>query len=314
MNKQYSPNSSCLSCGGSLSISEERIFDTRFGIDALYSIGLCPACGLECTAPVPDEKELNHLYEKYYNFGGESNTAYTRLREKFLFSVFYRFWLFLDGDITFYSMKGRGRLLDVGCNEGRGLQFYKKNGFTVEGLEPNEKAAEVARSLGFIVYSKPLEELQKNDAYDIVVLSNVLEHSLKTKDMLYHLKRILKPGGGILISCPNSKSWMRSLFGKYWINWHVPFHIVHFSAKTLTKTLKDAGFKDIIIKNATPALWIAHSLLARLFAKQGKVTRQLRSPFIVAPLILLIRIFFFPLLCLGNKIGRGDCLIVSAKK
>ncbi len=222
--------------------------------------------------------------------------------------------LIVDGDISFHKMKGSGRLLDVGCNEGRGLQIYQQNGYSAEGLELNETAAAEARKAGFRIYTDPLEQFEPEKLYDVVVLSNVIEHSLDPKDMLNHVNRILEPGGQVWISCPNVDSWQRKLFGRYWINWHVPFHIVHFSQKTLTNILKETGFEIQEIRQDSPALWVAHSIIVRLFAQFGRPTKQLRNPFLVAVLLILIRIFFFPLLWLGNRLGRGDCLVVVAQK
>ena len=88
-----------------------------------------------------DSNSHKDLYETYYNFGGEKGTIYTGFREYFFSSVLCRFWLIVDGDISFHNQKGSGRLLDVGCNEGRGLSIYQKNGFEAEGLEMNEQSA-----------------------------------------------------------------------------------------------------------------------------------------------------------------------------
>jgi len=178
---------------------------------------------MEQTLPVPSPGELKKLYEEYYNFGGEKGTIYTKSREAFFSSFLYRFWMALDGDIFFHSLKGRGRLLDIGCNEGRGLSLYYRNGFEPEGLELNEKAAQDARMAGFTVYTQTLEEFQPEEPFDVVVLSNVLEHAPDPKEMLEKVQRILKPGGQVWISCPNSQSWLRKLFGRSWINWHVPY-------------------------------------------------------------------------------------------
>lgn len=116
------------------------------------------------------------------------------------------------------------------------------------------------------------------------------------------------------ISSPNSQSWLRWLFGPSWINWHVPFHIYHFSKHTLTSLLAKTGFKIQKLRQESPALWVAHSLIVRLFAKQGRPTKQLRSPILVATLMLVIRALFFPILWLGNRLGHGDCLVVAGKK
>ena len=45
--------------------------------------------------------------------------------------------LILEGDFSFHRPKGTGRLVDIGCNEGRGLKIYSRNGFQAEGLELN---------------------------------------------------------------------------------------------------------------------------------------------------------------------------------
>lgn len=290
------------------------VWDTRFGIATPYAIARCPGCGLEQTIPLPDQEELNRLYETYYNFGGEKNTRYTRLRARFVNSWVYRVWLAIDGDISFHRVSGSGRLLDVGCNEGRGLEFYRSHGFSAEGLELNRNAAEIARSKGFTVYGSTLEGFATQNKYDVVVLSNVLEHSLDPGAMLARIHQLLNPGGQVWISCPNSRSWLRSIFGPYWINWHVPFHVAHFSPDTLQKVLQKSHFDVIRMRQETPALWVAHSLIAKLFAKSGRPTRQLRSALLVAALILLIRSLCFPLLWLGNLGKRGDCLVVAARK
>ena len=210
--------------------------------------------------------------------------------------------------------RGNGRLLDIGCNEGRGLQIYARNGFQVEGLELNETAAAVAREAGFTVYTDALEDFIPANSYDVAVLSNVLEHSLDPKAMLSSVRRLLQPEGQVWITCPNSRSWLRSQFGPSWINWHVPFHIVHFSPQSLTHLLAKTGFTRVEVHQITPALWVASSLIARVFARRGKPTRQLRNPWIVFSLVLLARAILFPVLYVGNRLGRGDCLVVVASR
>lgn len=304
----------CIACGSKVTVELQDIFDTRFGIEKVWDICRCGACGIEQTIPAPAPEELKKLYEAFYNFGGEKGTTYTGFREYFFSSHFYRVWLAIDGDVSFHSVTGSGRLLDMGCNEGRGLSIYQRNGFEVEGLELNEQAAAEARKRGYNVYTGLLEKFRPENLYDVVVLSNVLEHSLNPKDMLFHVARILKPGGQIWISCPNNQSQLRNLFGRFWINWHVPFHVTHFSAKTLVDMLHRSGFELIYSKQATPALWVAHSIVARLLARPGKPTRQLRNPVLVAGLMILVRTLLFPVLWLGNQLDRGDCLVVIAKK
>jgi len=300
----------CIICGALTDEVLPRVVDTRFGVPGEYAISRCSACGLEQTLPLPLPEDLKLLYETYYNFGGERGTTYTRLREWFFASWLYRLWLVLDGDGSFHTRKGHGRLLDIGCNEGRGLKIYRRNGFTPEGLELNPVAARVARFAGFRVYEALLEDFRPANAYDVVVLSNVLEHSLDPKRMLQDVARILKPGGQIWISCPNRESWQRRVFGRAWINWHIPFHIVHFSPATIRDLLAEAGFTGIRVQQISPALCVASSAITRLFAHAGRPTRQLRNPVLILSLIAVARTLMFPLLYVGHRLGRGDCLVV----
>jgi SAM-dependent methyltransferase len=304
----------CLLCNGALAKSVGGLFDTRFGVEGRYEVWRCLECGLEQIFPVPTPAELGRLYESYYNFGGERGTAYTRLREWFFSSLLYRVWIFLDGDISFHGRKGAGRLLDAGCNEGRGLRIYARNGFEVEGLELNPSAAAVAREAGFTVHLGDTTDFAAPAAYDVVILSNVLEHAPDPKKVLRNVRGNLRPGGQLWISCPNSRSWLRKAFGRSWINWHVPFHISHFSVESLRRLLSDAGFQSVETRQITPALWVTQSCIARLFAREGRKNRQLRNPFLTVGLMAFARFVLFLALWLGNRLGRGDCLLVVATK
>jgi SAM-dependent methyltransferase len=304
----------CLLCEGELVPVLEQVRDTRFGLPGFYSICGCRRCGLEHTLPRPSQDELTELYEKHYNFGESTGRSYLGLRRLLHSPLFYRLWLAIDGDISFHNRRGRGRLIDIGCNEGRGLEFYRAGGFNAEGLELNTVAAATARRRGFTVHEVPVENFRPAEAFDVAVMSNVLEHFVDFRPALADAHRLLKPGGEIWISLPNSASWLRRWFGRSWINWHVPFHIVHFSATTLGTALRAAGFEIRETRQITPALWVAQTLIAHFAARSGQVTRRLRDVKLVAPLMLIARGLLFPWLWLNNRGGRGDCLIVVARK
>lgn len=301
----------CLLCGTATRPVLEAVRDNRFGSPGEWTILRCGECGLEQTSPRPTGPELKTLYETYYNYGGESGTTYTGWREKLLMSPLYRLFLQLDGDVSFHLEAGSGRLLDVGCNEGRGLVLYRRNGFKPEGLELNSRAAEVARSRGFMVYESDIAALQPALPFERIVLSNVLEHALDPKEMLGHISRLLVTGGEVWISLPNRRSALRALFGRHWVNWHLPFHIVHFDSATLRRALTETGFSVVEERQVTPALWVALSAIAAVFPRTPKMQRV--AP-LVAGLMGMARGLLFPLLWAANRNGRGDCLVVKARK
>ena len=287
--------------------------DQRFGAPGTYEILTCPRCGLEQTHPRPTGPELKDLYERFYNAGAEPGSAYQSVRERFLASGWYRLWLRWDGDPAFHQRRGAGRLLDLGCNEGRSLSLYAANGFAAEGLEINEKAAALARRRGFPVYTGTLEELNPPEPYAVVVLANVLEHAPDPVAMLAQVRRLLGPGGRVWISCPNAWSLWRRVFGRDWINWHVPYHLWHFSPRTLEAVLARAGLRLMEVKSLTPALWLAQSCCLRLDPRTGGRNRAMRSAPLLAAMMLAARLLVLPFFSRADRRLRGDCLVASAR-
>ncbi len=310
----------CLDCGGPVGLRLGGVTDTRFGVPGTFEIARCRDCALEQTQPRPAPDALQALYARHYNFGGSrASSPYVRLRERLMTWRLYRWWLAVDGDISFHTVQAgtaaaAPRLLDVGCNEGRGLVRYRRNGFAAEGLEPNPVAAAQARARGFVVHGADIADFRPAGVYDVVVLSNVLEHALDPADMLGHVHRILRPGGALWISCPNADSVLRRLFGRAWINWHVPFHIVHFTNATLTRMLRTNGFQVVREAQATPALWVAQSMIAAIVRTDEDRRRALRDPILISMLMVIVRGLLFPDLWLANRLGRGDCLVVRAAR
>lgn len=304
----------CKICQKNCSKLKEGIYDTRFGVEGSFDIYRCNACNLIQLDFDSVNYDTKKLYETYYNYGGSKKSLYTKFRTAFFYSRLYRLWMFLDGDISFHSQRGRGELIDIGCNEGRNLRIYEKNGFSVEGFEVNERAATEAKKCGYKVYSKIFEQFLPHKIYDIAILSNVLEHSLSPIKLLRNVNRILKPEGRIWISVPNIDSWQRFIFGRFWINWHIPFHVYFFSDTTIKTLLSHTGFDVTKSINSTPSLWMSQSIIAALYTRNGKKNIAQRLPFLLGFLIFFIRIFLFPLLCIGNFMGRGDCLIIEAVK
>jgi len=300
-------------CGRACRVVLDGLFDDRFGAPGAYAILKCPACGLEQTWPRPPEVELQELYERFYNAGIDPGGAYRGLRERFFASGLYRLWLRWDGDMGFHGRRGAGRLLDVGCNEGRGLRLYADNGFQVEGLELNEVAAALARRRGFKVHTVPLARFRPDEPYDVVVLANVLEHAWDPVGMLAAVRRLVRREGEVWISCPNAASLWRRVFGRAWVNWHVPYHLWHFSPATLDAVLERAGYEITALATYTPALWMAQSLCVSLAAREGRSNRVMRWAPVAAGLTLMARVLVLPWFRHLNRNRTGDCLLVTAR-
>jgi len=302
---------SCLTCGRELKPELIQLFDDRFYSPGTYDILRCCQCGLMQTWPQPNASEIGEIYKHYYNCDCEKAETYTRIRRQFINSSWYRLWLKLDGDICFHLRQGKGRLLDIGCNEGRGLVFYAQNGFQPEGLEINVKAAAVARAQGFMVHTVPLEHFSPVGLFDVIVLSNVLEHALDPIGMLKHVNRLLQPNGQVWISCPNADSLWRYRFGRYWTHWHIPFHLWHFSPRSLEAMLALAQFQIIEMQTFNPAIWISQGLSLAMERKLNLSNRLYRSAAVISGLTIVMRLLLFIIRQSSSSLS-GDCLIVTA--
>ena len=96
-----------------------------------------------------------------------------------------------------YNCK-QGRILDAGCGEGVLVEKYAQQGWDIVGVDKNYGSAYVREGN---LLDIPFED----NHFDTVMALDVLEHLNYNQQnpALAELKRVLKPGGTIIFSCPN---------------------------------------------------------------------------------------------------------------
>ena len=138
----------------------------------------------------------------------------------------------------------RGRLLEVGCACGFLLQAARQRGFDVIGVELSGWATEyAARNGGLRVLQGTLASQQfEPEAFDVVVLADVIEHLADPSDELRRIHRLLRPGGLVLILTPDIGSVTAKIAGRHW--WALlDDHCCYFSRATLARVLGQTGFR-----------------------------------------------------------------------
>lgn len=141
------------------------------------------------------------------------------------------------------------RLLDVGCSSGSVLKVARDLGFAVKGVEPAAQAAAAACSSGFDVFPGVLQDAHYEDGqFDLVTLFEVIEHLRNPKELLLEIRRILRPGGLLVLSTGNVDSWTRAcqkerwqFFDIYKLGGHVSF----FSLASMRHIARETGF-DVV--------------------------------------------------------------------
>ncbi|MBC7439178.1 MAG: class I SAM-dependent methyltransferase, partial [Flavobacterium sp.] len=121
----------------------------------------------------------------------------------------------------------KGKLLDIGAGTGDFLLVAKQNDWQITGIEPNEKARNIAINKGISFVEK--SELLEKHSFDVITMWHVLEHVSDLELQIKELKRLLKPSGTILIAVPNFNSYDAKHYGSYWAAYDVPRHLWHFS-------------------------------------------------------------------------------------
>lgn len=137
-------------------------------------------------------------------------------------------------------IKPTDAVLDFGCGNGGLLNHLAKHAARIEGLEINPEAARIARTSGYIVYSR-LAEIPATTCYDVIVTNHVLEHVRDVPGTLEHLRERLKPGGQLVAKLPID-DW-REPRQRLWSASDIDHHLHTWTPRLFANTLIEAGFK-----------------------------------------------------------------------
>jgi SAM-dependent methyltransferase len=145
--------------------------------------------------------------------------------------------------------KYQGKILDIGCGNGKRLLKLKEDDWDTYGVEISDIASKHARELGLNIFTSTLEQAEFEDEFfDVVILSHVLEHLSDPNITLKEIYRVLKNDGKLIISIPNVDSFEAKHLKKYWTAWELPRHLYHFTPVTIKSMLNKTGFEVIDIE------------------------------------------------------------------
>ena len=140
-------------------------------------------------------------------------------------------------------------ILDIGAGTGDFLQYISKHNWRVSGVEPNEKARNLAKSKNLNL----LRDLSSfnNEKFDVITLWHVLEHIPNLKEQIEQFHHLLKPNGVLVIAVPNFESYDAKYYKEYWAAYDVPRHLWHFSKKGINRLFTKYNF----VQKSIHPLW-----------------------------------------------------------
>lgn len=230
---------------------------------------------------------------------------------------------------------GARSILDVGS--GRGFMLYYLKRFfgyrRAAGTQISRGAYEFSRdALGLEMYHEELPELGlAGGSFQMVTLWHVLEHIADPERYLEEIRRLLAPGGRLVVEVPNFRSWTRAYTGMDWLGLDPDYHVHFFTPEALTAALRRHGYRVRLVHTFSleySAFISTQSLLSKWTRTPQLVFRALQTggedarsgrerrvrggwtwPLFVGlfPLCLIANLLLF-----GTK--RGEVLLVVADK
>jgi SAM-dependent methyltransferase len=145
----------------------------------------------------------------------------------------------LDGVIDDLHLPARSRILDAGCGSGRNMVELARHG-PVTGIELSNTSVEVARgrAVGDVIAGSVLEMPFEDDSFDLAASLDVIEHLEDDLGALRELRRVVAPGGSLLVTVP-AYPWLWSGHDE------VNHHHRRYTRRSLRCVAEQAGWKQV---------------------------------------------------------------------
>jgi SAM-dependent methyltransferase len=195
----------------------------------------CSDCGFIFTSPQFSPEEYARIYEAVHADGAVGSPPRARFA-----ALAHRV----------QQAEAAGRFLDFGCGSGAFLDAmagYDGIGFEVQADVPGG-ASRSGRLVTGDILADTIEQCGlAPQSFDFIVAWDVLEHLAMAAQQMARLHTLLKPGGRLYLTVPNSGSWIARLSGEKW-NMLLLEHLWYFDPATLTRFLGRCGFAFDTIK------------------------------------------------------------------
>jgi SAM-dependent methyltransferase len=205
----------------------------------------CRRCSLIYADPMPvlDQVDLGSLYHTAYFTQAPAEVTPNVAR---LSMILDRAGLTPSPDL---------RMLEVGFGRGEVLLAAHAQGLATVGVEISPDLIDaLKRQAPIETHLGALPEVDLPEAsFDLIYMSQVLEHVLEPRLYLQAIHRLLKPGGTVYLSVPNEHS-IYFRFASALKRWrdgstyhlapvYTPYHIYGYSRRSLTRLLNQEGFR-----------------------------------------------------------------------
>jgi SAM-dependent methyltransferase len=165
------------------------------------------------------------------------------------------------------GVRPEDRALDLGCGDGRFTEELVRAGATAVGVDVAHAALQRARArhlaLDFrqIAIDGPLPF--GDGSFDVVWASEVIEHVADTAPWLSEVRRVLVPGGRLLLTTPSHGRLRVGLGGMERFSPPLGDHLHLYTRASLQTLLAEFDFGEVSVRAAGGLPFLRRTLLAR---------------------------------------------------
>lgn len=318
----------CIHCGADAGelVWEGREHEYDNTTDEQFRFVRCRTCGLVRLSPRPDVSELARIYPpNYYAYSlvSDEPDPPVGFTDRMKMRMYQRRVLAL---IDRLGRPGTVRILDIGCADGRLLDWYQASaeGHRLEthGIEMSETAAAAARRRGHRVVTGRFEvdrELEAG-AFDLILASHVIEHVDDPRRFAQRAADLLAPGGLFVVATPNWDSADARRFRGHWGGNHFPRHWTLYDERTLHRLAQLVGLRlERIEYQPNPIFWVwsLHSWLRSRLPQRRWPDRAFPPVAIFRPSLqsfVLLSTFTLLDLVLRGATGKTASVAVELRK
>ena len=259
----------CLLCGSDRrSVVVEGREDPAATTGPRPAVVRCDACGLCYTSLRPTPAAMHRFYPEGYAPYRLEPHAKTLKRKKWRAR-----WLGWGSPVRSALFRHeKGRLLDFGCGGGKFLAQMHAEGWQVLGVDVSKSVVErIQQELRLPALAGDLSAPQLDgSSFDLITMRQSLEHVHDPREVLRQARRLLVPGGTLIVWVPNIDSLPFRWFGPAWYGLDLPRHLAHFTPSTLRRIVLEAGFRVGPLSMVRHSSWLQRSAKrARELGRRG---------------------------------------------
>lgn len=234
----------CIICKAKTELVQHEIEGYMEGQN--FDIYFCKSCNTSFAMPrTIDEEIYNIIYSNSDVIPGYNRYAFyahevLKKKKPLDFLAEKEAMYYAVKEITHSVEKKNFKILEVGSGLGYLTYALYKAGYQIKGMDISRNAVNSAQEkFGDHFICEDLYEFEKNNnsKWDMVLLTEVIEHIPDPCKFSSTLLKVLKPGGKLVMSTPNKSAFANEI----WYTELPPIHLSWFSEESLKALAKEIG-------------------------------------------------------------------------